>query len=230
MTDRKIDLRRACALLGTLVIAVACAGVGSIAPGTTSHSTPEPSAFIASITCVGSHQTGPSDDGPQSESEFARGKTSDMSIADFLETDARFKRWHDLAGETMSPMGLSWLEIWDLSADRMGDDREGVTVFVPTDAAFQHLEPSTLAGLEQDNQLRYLLLGHHYVHRLYPASDFERGPQRTWRGNGSVELELEPPTWGGCPILETDIRVSNGYVHVVGGVVIPAELRASASN
>ena len=66
------------------------------------------------------------------------------------------------------------------------------------------------------------------AHRLYPSSDFEAGPQDTWRGSG-VELTIEPLTWGGCPIVETDIRVANGYVHAVDGIVMPAEVREAAS-
>ena len=159
---------------------------------------------------------------------------AEMSIADVLRSEPRFSRFRDLTGRTVSEgLGQSWLEIWDFEANRMGDNREGVTVFVPTDAAFERLDPSLIDAIEDpdlDNEVRYNLLGHHYVHRLYPESDFAAGPQRTWRGGGNVELTTNPLTWGGCPIVETDIRVSNGYIHVVDGVVIPAELRQAASD
>ena len=157
---------------------------------------------------------------------------AEMSIADLLRAEPRLSRFRDLTSRTVSEgLGQSWLEIWDFEGSRMGDNREGVTVFVPTDAAFERLDPSLLAAIKDpdlDNEIRYNLLGHHYVHRLYPESDFAAGPQRTWRGGGSVEMTTNPLTWGGCPIVETDIRVSNGYIHVVDGVVIPAELRQAA--
>jgi uncharacterized surface protein with fasciclin (FAS1) repeats len=156
-----------------------------------------------------------------------------MSIAELLRTDPRFTRFRTLAEQTTSPgSGQSWLEIWDMAANQMGDDGDGVTVFVPIDAAFERLEPGLLTAIDEgqlDNNLRYSLLGHHYIHRLYPSSAFEPGAQRTWRGGGSVELTLEPLTWGGCPIVQTDIQVNNGYIHAVDGIVLPEEVREAAS-
>jgi hypothetical protein len=157
---------------------------------------------------------------------------AEMTIAEMLGADPRFTRFHALLDRTMSTgLNQSWLEIFDWPASRMGDSQEGVTVFVPDDAAFERLDPGLLTVIEDpqlDNEIRYTLVGHHYVHSLYPSSEFEAGPQRTWRGAGSVELTLEPLAWGGCPLVQTDIRVSNGYIHVVDGIVIPADLRRAA--
>lgn len=180
-----------------------------------------------SITCEG---VGTSED--STGSTVTPEAAAEMSIAEMLGADPRFTRFHDLVSRTVSTgLNQSWLEIWDWPASRMGDSQEGVTVFVPDDAAFERLDPRLLTVIEDpelDNDIRYSLLGHHYVHSLYPSSEFEAGSQRTWRGAGSVELTLEPLTWGGCPVVQTDIRVSNGYIHVVDGIVIPADLRQAA--
>jgi hypothetical protein len=40
-----------------------------------------------------------------------------------------------------------------------------------------------------------------------------------------VELTRDPLTYGGCPILQTDLRAANGYIHVIGGVVVTDQLR-----
>ena len=179
------------------------------------------------VSCEGAGTAG-SDPGVTGEA------TAEMSIADMLRAEPRFSRFRDLTIRTVSEgRGQSWLEIWDFEGSQMGDNREGVTVFVPTDAAFERLDPSLLEAIEGpdlDNEIRYNLLGHHYVHRLYPESDFAAGPQRTWSGGGSVEMTTDPLTWGGCPIVETDVRLSNGYIHVVDGVVIPADLREAAAS
>ncbi len=156
-----------------------------------------------------------------------------MTIAEVLRTDERFSRFRELAERTQTPVDDSWLAVWDWSAPRMGDDREGVTVFVPTNAAFDALDPAVVAVLEDpgvNNGWLYDLLGHHYVHRLYPSEDFEPGAQRTWRqsASGAVELAVDPLTWGGQPVEQTDLRVANGFLHVIGGVVIPDAVAAAA--
>lgn len=214
--------RQAAAILFVTALLAACAAPGS---PSLSSSTPPASAAAsqaapAASVCAPSVAT--------SESPPPVEPTTEMSIADLLSADPRFARFCRLTERAVSPgLGLSWLEIWDFSADRMGDNQDGVTVFVPTDAAFDTLDPVVLSALEQGqvgNDLLYSLLGHHYVHRLYPSSEFEPGLQRTWSGTGTVELTLDPVTFGGCAVVQTDLRVANGYVHVIDCVVLPEEV------
>lgn len=158
-----------------------------------------------------------------------------MTIAEVLRTDERFSRFRELAERAQTPVDDSWLAVWDWNAERMGDDREGVTVFVPTDDAFDALDPAVVAVLEDpgvNNGWLYDLLGHHYVHRLYPSDEFEAGPQRTWRqsASGPVQLAVDPVTWGGQPAEQTDLRVANGVLHVSGGVVVPDAVTAAADD
>jgi uncharacterized surface protein with fasciclin (FAS1) repeats len=169
-------------------------------------------------------------DGTSSEHGLSPDQTAEMSIAEFLTSDDRVNQFRSIVEATDSPgLRRSWLEIWDMDAGEMGDHREGVTVFVPTDAAFDRLDPEIRDALVEarvENELRYTFLGHHYVHRLYPRAEFEAGPQRTFRGGGDVVLDLDALTWAGCPIVETDIRLANGYVHLLDGVVLPDGVRA----
>jgi uncharacterized surface protein with fasciclin (FAS1) repeats len=183
------------------------------------------------IACAGrGDQPGATSGG---EAGVTEAEAAGMSIAELLMTDPRFDEFRNLTAQTVSGgLGISWLEIWDMDAERMGDNRDGVTVFVPADTAFARLDPGLASALREgglDNELRYTLLGHHYVHRLYPSSEWESGPQRTWRGGGTVEMTLDPPTWGGCPIGQTDIRVNNGYIHVLDGIVIPDEIQQAVA-
>jgi uncharacterized surface protein with fasciclin (FAS1) repeats len=182
------------------------------------------------ITCAGRGDQPEAASGD--EAGVTEAEAAGMSIAELLMTDPRFDEFRNLAAQTVSEgLGMSWLEAWDMQAEQMGDNRDGVTVFVPVNAAFERLDPglaSVLREGELDNELRYTLLGHHYVHRLYPSSEWESGSQRTWRGGGIVELTLDPPMWGGCPLAQTDIRVDNGYIHVLDGIVIPDEIQQAA--
>lgn len=68
------------------------------------------------------------------------------------------------------------------------------------------------------------------VHSPYPTEDFKAGDQTTWRrsASGPVQLSLAPLTWDGHSISETDIRTTNGVIHVIDGVVVPDDLAAAA--
>jgi hypothetical protein len=167
-----------------------------------------------------------------------------LTVAEVLRRDGRFTRFRRLAAETETGIAISFLAIWDMPTDRPGN-KVWTTVFVPTDTAFAALDPEILGAFEDgrlDNLVRYVWLGHHTVHRPYPSSAFTEGLQGNWQPTGvgkwenttgpsgpvDVELTLDPPTYAGCPILQTDLRTSNGYIHIVGGVVLTDDLRALA--
>lgn len=212
-------IRRVPVLLSATLLLAACGSRGADDPRSQSTGSPTPTAAQKEErVCASVADAGPADGKPR------RSKTKKLSIAGFLSSDERFGVFRQIAEEASAMSGrTTWLEIWDWPASHMGNDRNGVTVFVPTDEAFALLESDILESIADGSVDAYELLGHHYVHKLYPSSDFEPGPQTSWRGGGEVELTLEPPTWGGCPILETDIRVKNGFIHILGGVVIPVQ-------
>jgi uncharacterized surface protein with fasciclin (FAS1) repeats len=168
----------------------------------------------------------------------------ELTIADVLRTDQRFSRFRKLAEGTDTLIAASFLETWDRPTDRLGND-VWTTVFVPTDTAFAVLEPEILTAFENgrlNNLVMYGWLGHHTVHRPYPSTEFTGGLQHNWQPTGvgswekmsglsgpvDVELTLDPLTYGGCPILQTDLRTTNGYIHVIGGVVLIDDLREAA--
>ncbi|MBW3665549.1 MAG: fasciclin domain-containing protein [Actinobacteria bacterium] len=201
-------VRSAMKLLGSLVCLALLAACGSAA--TSAASSPSPQEQLRTVS-------------PE--------RASDMTIAEVLGADERFTIFHELADstETGIPGHPSWLEVWDWDAERLGNDRDGVTVFVPTDDAFAATASELVPALRDGdlvNQARYIWLGHHYVHLLYPSSDFEAGRQHTWRGN--VDMTLDPLAWGGHAVVQTDLRTANGYIHVIDGVVVPAEVRDAA--
>ena len=165
-----------------------------------------------------------------------------LTVGDVLRRDGRFEQFRMLAAATQTQVGRSFLETWDQPTDHPGN-RVWVTIFVPTDSAFAALDPEIRTALAKgrlDNLVRYTWLGHHTVHRPYPSSAFTAGLQGNWQPTGigkwenttgpsgpvDVELTLDPLTYGGCPILETDLQTGNGYIHVIGGVVLTDDLRA----
>jgi len=161
-----------------------------------------------------------------------------------LRRDERFSQFRKLAEETDTQVAKSFLETWDQPTDRLGNEL-WLTVFVPTDTAFAVLDPEILAAFEDgrlDNLVRYVWLGHHSVHRPYPSTEFTEGLQHNWQPTGvgswekteglsgpvDVELTLDPLTYRGCPILQTDLRTENGYIHFIGGVVLTDKVREAA--
>lgn len=167
-----------------------------------------------------------------------------LTVAEVLRADERFSRFRKLAEETDTQVGASFLETWDQPTDRPGNE-VWVTVFAPTDTAFAVLDPEILAAFEGgrlENLPRYVWLGHHTVHRPYPSTEFTEGLQANWQPTGvgswektdglsgpvDVELTLHPLTYGGCRILQPDLRTRNGYIHVIGGVVVPHQVRDAA--
>lgn len=218
---RRTITRSMAAGFAVAVLATACGG-GTTVADTTGDAAAEAAGTPTAVET------------PTEVATVAPEEAATMTIGEVLRTDERFTMWRSVAERTMTPIAPSWLDVWDWEAERMGDDRDGVTVFAPTDAAFAKLDPAVLAVLEDpevENDLLYGLLGHHYVHRRYPSADFEVGPQRTWRRSvsGPVELTLDPLTWGGQPIVQTDLAVANGYLHVLDGVVVPDDLAAAAA-
>jgi len=149
-------------------------------------------------------------------------EASTMTIAEVLRTDERLARFAELAESTDTTMpGTSWMDVWDMPPNQIGDDREGVTVFAPINEGFDGMERAIrqqLDAAQLDNVASYTLISDHYVHRLYPESEFDAGPVEVWRG--TVDLSLDPLAFGGHDIVATDLRTSNGYVHLVDGVVI----------
>jgi len=102
------------------------------------------------------------------------------------------------------------------------------TVFAPTNDAFAALPAGTLDSLLADPEgaLTDILL----LHVVSGAVDSEAaiaaagGTVETLGGPVSVELKGEDLYVGGAKVVATDIRASNGFIHVIDAVITaPAE-------
>jgi uncharacterized surface protein with fasciclin (FAS1) repeats len=103
-----------------------------------------------------------------------------------------------------------------------------LTLFAPTDEAFEELSADTNARLRSDPDLLSLLLGHHVVDGLHLAADLTSEPITLFddhvlavRADGATIL-VE-----GVPIVEPDLRTGNGVVHIVNHLLMPGELELS---
>ncbi len=107
-----------------------------------------------------------------------------------------------------------------------------LTVFAPTDAAFQELY--TALGVTNVNQIPLstliAVLKHHVVSGRVFSSDLSTGAVATLNGNVTVNMGASPPTVTGssgasnAARLQTsllNIHATNGVIHVIDKVLVP---------
>jgi len=99
------------------------------------------------------------------------------------------------------------------------------TVFAPTNAAFDKLPAGTVEDLlkpENKSALRRIL--HHHVTTSALAIDHFRDGQSLWLVDGGHETITlkDGEMWIGDAKVLGSVRASNGWVHVIDGVLLPA--------
>lgn len=139
------------------------------------------------------------------------------TIGDLLDTDPRLSYLSMLLSEA----GLT-------EAMRAAGP---LTLFAPTDEAFEELSADTNARLRSEPELLSLLLGHHVADGLYLAADLPSEPITmvddhvlTVDADGSTVLVED------VPIVDPDLRTGNGVVHVVNHLLMPEELDLSGTD
>ena len=109
------------------------------------------------------------------------------------------------------------------------------TVFAPTEEAFKSLPPGALDGLLADRQKLGNVLKYHVVSGKYNSGDVLSGLKKsktlnvpTLQGEqlkiSSVGLIKKYLRINQANIVSTDIQASNGVIHVIDRVIIPAKL------
>jgi uncharacterized surface protein with fasciclin (FAS1) repeats len=99
------------------------------------------------------------------------------------------------------------------------------TVFAPTDAAFAALPAGTVDTLllpENKDQLTGILT-YHVVAGKVMSTDLTEGMMAPTVQGGELTVTLEGgPKVNGIAISTADIAASNGVIHVIDGVLLPA--------
>ena len=113
----------------------------------------------------------------------------------------------------------------DLAAT-LSDESAEFTVFAPTDAAFDALPEGTVDGLLADIPALTDILLYHVVAGKVPAADVLGLTSAATLQGSNVSIKVE----GGevflndtVKVTTTDIMCTNGIIHVIDGVLIPAE-------
>ncbi|MEM9299077.1 MAG: fasciclin domain-containing protein [Bacteroidota bacterium] len=98
------------------------------------------------------------------------------------------------------------------------------TVFAPTDEAFAKLPEGTLEDLLKPENKEKLasILTYHVVPAKVMASDVKPGEVQTVNGKkAQLKVSGSSVTIDNATIVKTDIKTSNGVIHVIDNVILP---------
>ena len=98
------------------------------------------------------------------------------------------------------------------------------TVFAPTDAAFAKVPTDTLNALLADKAALANVLTYHVVAGNVMAADVVKLTSAVTVQGQAVSIEVKDGKVyvDGAQVVATDIKASNGVIHVIDAVLIPA--------
>jgi len=102
------------------------------------------------------------------------------------------------------------------------------TVFAPTDAAFAALPKATLDDLLKPANKAKLtkILTYHVVPGAVLSTSLKSGDVKSVEGSSlKVVVSGGKVTVGGANVVKADIKASNGVIHVIDKVLIPADAK-----
>lgn len=97
------------------------------------------------------------------------------------------------------------------------------TVFAPTDGAFANLPDGALEGLLEDPEALSQVLLYHVVPGELMVRDLREASELETAQGEHLQVEMTPQgiTIDGTYLLTSDIRASNGIIHVITSVLLP---------
>jgi uncharacterized surface protein with fasciclin (FAS1) repeats len=98
------------------------------------------------------------------------------------------------------------------------------TVFAPTNAAFAKVPKATLDALAQDKEKLKAVLLYHVVRGRVPASKVVKLTSAKTLNGASVRISVRRDKVylnGSTRVTKTNVRASNGIIHVINRVLLP---------
>ncbi|PJI86195.1 putative surface protein with fasciclin (FAS1) repeats [Yoonia maricola] len=97
------------------------------------------------------------------------------------------------------------------------------TVFAPTDEAFAALPAGTVEGLLEDPEALAAILTYHVVPGKVMSTDLSNEMMATTVNGADVTIMTEGGVMvDGANVVAADIEASNGVIHVIDSVILPA--------
>ena len=162
----------------------------------------------------------------------ANAQQCQAEIACVLATIPMSISLHESAGKdlTVTSMDKGNFETFVAAAAATGlvetpKDKRPVTMFAPTDDAFNKLPEGMTDNLTQSENkdaLHSILKYHIAAGRLEAKDDIRQSLLETANGK-DVELDVtdDEVTINGAKVVKTDISCSNGVIHVIDTVILP---------
>ena len=104
------------------------------------------------------------------------------------------------------------------------------TVFAPTNEAFAALPPGVLDALllPENKDALVKILTYHVVPGTVLAADITDGDVATVEGQNVTLSTANGVTVNGATVLTADVLASNGVIHVIDAVLVPADVDVAA--
>lgn len=97
------------------------------------------------------------------------------------------------------------------------------TIFAPTDEAFAALPEGTVEGLLEDPEALASILTYHVVPGKVMSTDLTNAMEATTVNGADVTIMTEGGvTVEDANVVTADIEASNGVIHVIDSVILPA--------
>ncbi len=161
------------------------------------------------------HAAEPFPPGEASEHFDAVAWASKRDLLATLQADSRFQ----VMTRALSAAGLTML----LRA------RVPLTLFVPSDAAFEKLPPGKLESWLKQPAVLKALLRFHILRAYVPSKQLSRLRNALTASGYVVNIDGGSGLKvNGASIIETDMHASNGVIHVIDTVLVPPEAKSKS--
>ena len=117
-------------------------------------------------------------------------------------------------------------------ADTLSDSSANYTVFAPTDEAFDQLPEGTLEYLLQPENKEVLqqVLSYHVVPNKITSTEISGGTVDTLNGGLATATTDMGVVINNASVVNADIETSNGVIHAVNRVLLPADLQSTLAS
>ena len=117
-------------------------------------------------------------------------------------------------------------------ADTLSDSSASYTVFAPTDEAFDRLPEGTLEYLLQPENQEVLqqVLSYHVVPNKIASTEISGGTVDTLNGGLATAITDMGVVINNASVVNADIEASNGVIHAVNRVLLPADLQSTLAS